>query len=123
MAVPMTAESAEASVLANELNASLRDAFANSIEYEKVYVLLIHWEDGESEIAEESQQLLSFFNDIWRFSTSIVPIPSERSQAALQNAISNFIFNCRLSKESLLLVHYGGHGDANAEELKAIWAA
>ena len=119
----MTGENSEEIALADELNVSLHDDFANSVEYEKVHVLLIFWEDGEPGIAEESQQLLAFFNDTWRFSTSIFRITSERSQAALQRAISDFIYSCHSSTKDLLLLHYGGHGDANAEELKAIWAA
>ena len=118
-----TAEHEEDLALVEELNASFKDGFPYSKGYETVLVLLICWEDGEPGITEETQQLLSFFNEIWGFSVTTVLIPSERSQASLQNTLSNLIITCSKSKGCLLLLHYGGYGDANPEELKAIWAA
>lgn len=116
-------ESENEIALADEFKAAFDDGFPKASDYKAVYVLLIYWADGEPGIIEEAERLLLYFRETWHFSVSSFPIPSDRSQAALQNEISNFIFNCQLSKESLLLVHYGGHGDANVEELKAIWAA
>jgi hypothetical protein len=109
--------------LADEFTAAFKDGFTKASDYKAVYVLVIYWADGEPGIVEEAERLLLYFRETWHFSVSSFAIPSGRSQAALQNEISRFIFNCQLSKESLLLVHYGGHGDANVKELRAIWAA
>lgn len=113
----------EETALADEFKTAFNDESPRASDYKAVYVLLIYWADGEAGIVDEAERLLLYFQNTWHFSVSTLPIPSDRSQLALGNEISTFILNCQWPKESLLLVHYGGHGDANAEKLKAIWAA
>jgi len=109
--------------LADELNNSLKTGFPLSSDYESVEVLLISWKDADDpEIAQEVENLRFFFENTWNFPATPVTIPPIRSQGALQSTLSQFIFNYKESKASLLIVYYAGHGDANPQEMKAIWA-
>lgn len=109
--------------LANELDRSLSRGFLHSADYDSVNVALLHWEEDDERFAQESQQLQSFFEDTWKYKTSVLPIPSDRPQAALQSDLAQFVMTYGASKQSLLIIHYGGHGDANPDQKKAVWAA
>lgn len=114
----------EEAALASELNSSFQNGLLPATEYNTVQVLLIHWiESDDSAIAGEIQKLQDFFHKTLNFSVLPIPIPSQKSQAALQRSITDVIFACEKSRESLLIVYYGGHGNANPELRRATWAA
>ncbi|KAL9610414.1 MAG: hypothetical protein Q9167_004869 [Letrouitia subvulpina] len=110
-------------LLADELNQSLRSGFLHSGEYESVNVLLMHWEDDDLGCLEELNMVKSFFEDSWHYNVHILSIPSERSQAALQSDLSQFILLYGSTVQSLLVIYYAGHGDPSLDRKRAIWAA
>lgn len=110
-------------LLADELSQSLRSGFLHSSEYDCVNVLLVYWEDDDLGCLEEINAVKSFFEDALHYDVLILPIPSERSQAALQSDLSQFVLLYGSTVQSLLVIYYAGHGDPSPDQKRAIWAA
>ena len=116
-------EAAESTALVNELSASLKQSFSTTFEYDSVHAILMYWEDDDLQVEDEIQRLKHLFTDTWQFGVSTLRIPSERPQATLQTDLSRLVFGYGVSASSLIIIYYGGHGDANPGEKKAVWAA
>ena len=113
----------DSNLLVDELSQSLRSGFLRSGEYDAVNVLLIHWEDDDLGCIKEIEMVKSFFEDACHYDVHILPIPSERSQAALQSDLSQFVLLYGSRAQSLLLIYYAGHGDPSVDRKRAVWAA
>ena len=110
-------------LLVDELSQSLRSGFSHSGEYDSVNVLLVYWEDDDLGCFEEIKAVKSFFEDAWHYDVHILPIPAERSQAALQSDLSQFVLLYGSTVQSLLVIYYAGHGDPSLDRKRAVWAA
>jgi hypothetical protein len=101
--------------------------------YDLVRFLGLFWEDGDKAYRAESEKLKNYFEKTFGFvDGETFPIPSQDSHLALAACIDQGILNmnkCFHDRQSgLLIIHYGGHGDENANESKhekqrCVWAA
>ena len=115
-------------VLKERINEQLQRS--STAEYGYIKVLLLFWAGSTPEHAsfqEEGRRLGKFFSDKFNFPVAEFPIPSVLPQLQLTERIASEIVVA--SKEvqarrdpSLLIIHYGGHGDEDDEERRAIWA-
>ncbi|MCJ1307052.1 hypothetical protein MMC25_000698 [Agyrium rufum] len=76
---------------------------------------------------EEALKIVKLFRNGFHYHAERYAIPSEGSQKALSKRIVDFI-DAHDETENLLVVHYGGHGDENADqnlddERRSVWAA
>jgi hypothetical protein len=112
----------------DELNEHLKGDFHPKDEYHSVNVLLIWWEDSDLPgFKSEAQDLEKVFSECFGFSVQHYSIPSKQSQLSLERKIINVILD-HCSKGSLLIIHYGGHGDEDddrtlKQERQSVWAA
>lgn len=114
--------------LTEELKEQLKDGFRSFDEYHSVCVLLLWWEDGDSPgFKLEAEALQELFLKSFYFFTETYSIPSEKAQLSLDQRINNLILQ-HSSDGSLLIIHYGGHGDEDDDrtsnrERQSVWAA
>ncbi|KAL8858201.1 MAG: hypothetical protein Q9178_005213 [Gyalolechia marmorata] len=105
----------------------LQKAIANSFPrprtlYTSVHVLLLRWVEDDLNVQEELTTLKAVFDNQYGFATEQWNIPSQNSTRALQSKLYDFQ-NCHQSEDELLIVYYGGHGDADRRRGRSIWAA
>lgn len=85
--------------------------------YVEVYVLLFYWEDTRSSGFKEKRDVLEklFYTDFNYTQDYVtrIEIPLHQSDFALEQRI--FVFILRKGKDSLLIIHYGGHDDADED--------
>jgi hypothetical protein len=108
-------------------------AFTRTRYYACVKVLTIYWKDGHDGFKEEARELGEMFRDEFQYSVEEFSIPSSRSLLHLSNFITQsllYVTSIAEAKEasSLLIIHYGGHGDMNddrdkGEERRSVWTA
>ncbi|KAL8853690.1 MAG: hypothetical protein Q9221_001501 [Calogaya cf. arnoldii] len=104
----------------------LQKAIANSFprpktSYSSVHVLLLRWAGDDLNVQKEITPLEDVFEHQYKFNTEQWDIPSQSSTRALQTKLYDFQ-NCHQSEDELLIVYYGGHGDADRRG-RSIWAA
>lgn len=93
--------------------------------YRNVSVIAIVWEEGDeqAEFLAEAKQFEEVFNQTFNFTTDIFKIPTEDCQLKLKHAISKLLREAGQA-DSLLILHYGGHGYSTPEnEYRSVWAA
>ncbi|KAL8915002.1 MAG: hypothetical protein Q9171_000442 [Xanthocarpia ochracea] len=105
----------------------LQKAIANSFPrpstlFTSVHVLLLRWVEDDLNVQEELTALKAVFDNQYGFATEQWNIPSQNSTRALQSKLYDFQ-NCHQSEDELLIVYYGGHGDADRRRGRSIWAA
>ncbi|KAL8732293.1 MAG: hypothetical protein Q9166_002865 [cf. Caloplaca sp. 2 TL-2023] len=105
----------------------LQKAISNSFPrpktlYTAVHVLLLRWAEDDLNVQEELATLKRVFESQFRFATEQWDIPSQNSTRALQTKLYNFQ-DTHQSEDELLIVYYGGHGDADRRRGRSIWAA
>ncbi|KAL8680082.1 MAG: hypothetical protein Q9224_006975, partial [Gallowayella concinna] len=105
----------------------LQKAIANSFPrpktlYIAVHVLLLRWAEDDLNVQEELTVLKTVFEDQFKFATEQWDIPSHNSTRALQTKLYDFQ-NAHQSEDELLILYYGGHGDADRRRGRSIWAA
>ena len=114
--------------LKDRFNSKLKGVFRAENDYPEVYVLLIYWHDaGFSGFKEEADALEELFTTDFNYPRDHITrfeIPLNKSQIALEIAILSFLLNKR--QDSLLIIHYGGHGDADDDNdsqkpRRAVW--
>ncbi|KAL2065985.1 hypothetical protein VTL71DRAFT_2056 [Oculimacula yallundae] len=114
----------------NRFNQQLSARFPVSNDYSHVHVLLIYWEScdipkEEKNFRDEADDLERLFKIDFHYDVSHFAIPSEESQLALEGAIIQFML--KRSPNTLLIIHYGGHGDpddtAGEHRRQAVWAS
>lgn len=91
--------------------------------YDVVNVLRIYWKDADGVHREESETLRDFLKDQFGYSDcEEFAIPSEDSHLELDVFVNQSIVKInrqlRQHRSGLLLVHYGGHGDDDANDTR-----
>ena len=114
------------------LRGRLNDEFSTGLrlrnKYQGAAVLALYWEAADDAGYEkEATDVVSLFRDKLHYHAEAFAIPSNKSQKALSKRIIDFI-DVHDGEERLLVVHYGGHGDENADralddERRSVWAA
>lgn len=84
-------------------------------------VLLLRWTDDDLSIQVELDRLRDVFELQFRFATEQWNIPSLNPTRALQAKLYDFQ-EAHQSESELLIVYYGGHGEASRRG-KSVWAA
>ena len=118
------AMSQSASALQDELTAELDryQPFRGSY-YAAVTALMLVWQDDDLGCINEVRELSVILEQVFHYTVRQFLIPSERSQASLGRAVSDFLYD-HGSCGNLVLIYYGGHGDPDLEGGKeAVWAA
>ncbi|KAL8789317.1 MAG: hypothetical protein Q9213_001240 [Squamulea squamosa] len=105
----------------------LQKAIANSFPrpktlYTSVHVLLLRWAEDDLNVQQELSTLKGVFENQYNFATEQWDIPSQNPTRALQAKLYDFQI-CHQSEDELLIVYYGGHGDADRRRGRSIWAA
>ena len=113
--------------LMKRLDEQLQLGIRHRNRYSAAAVLTLYWEEADKGYQKEATDVVDFFQCSLHYEAEIFSIPSEKSQKALSDRIHEFI-NHHDGVEKLLVVHYGGHGDENAdrdkdEERRSVWAA
>jgi len=113
-------------VLKEQLNKSLEDRFKRSTDYDAVSVLVIYWKDAPDKGYEaEATQIGGFFGAEFGYSVEYYDIPSADSELELDLRINTFLRDNR-KVETLLIIHYGGHGNADnkrGQSRQSVWCA
>lgn len=113
-------------VFANDLNQALKGSFPqNGNPYTAVHVLLLRWTDDDLQVQSEITKLRKVFERQFRFTTEEWQIPSEPGNGptrALQSKLYDFQ-DSHQSGSELLIVYYGGHGEADPRRGRSIWRA
>lgn len=97
-------------------------------QFDDVIVLLIYWKDSDiSGFRDEADQLASFFETRFKYTIFRFEIPSTESFFALNDKVLKIIQQYN-TPSSLILIHYGGHGDEDADSgserlRRGVWAA
>lgn len=97
--------------------------------YVTVTVLVLYWEAGEPGFKREAQAVHTVFKDSFHFTVSEVPIQSNNAYFQVLGVISQVLArDDTTSGSSLLIIHYGGHGDLDddrhgGQEGRAVWSA
>ncbi|KAF2735737.1 hypothetical protein EJ04DRAFT_511528 [Polyplosphaeria fusca] len=109
-----------------------RSAFANQLasyqghrnqRYASVNVLLLSWSANDLPICEERDALEEMFRQIFIYGTERYEIPSKRSEELLGKALEQFLKR-HGAPDSLVIVHYGGHGGPPKDgSTECEWAA
>lgn len=105
----------------------LQDAISDSFPrpkapYTSVHVLLLRWVEDDLNVQEELTSLKRVFEHQFRFATEQWDIPSQNPTRALQTRLYDFQ-DAHQSENELLIVYYGGHGDADRRRGRSIWTA
>jgi len=83
-------------------------------------VLLLSWEDDNLGVLNEIDELDDVFRRIYHFEVERWKIPSKRSHNTLAAKLLAFLDEYE-SKETLLIVYYGGHGSMN-DDRQCVWS-
>lgn len=116
----------ELSTSVQELNKDLASSI-NKRDCRKVEALMLYWEDGDEDFKKEARSVQQVWEDVFHFTVTHYPIPSNNSYFALFATLCNHISSLG-DGSSLLIIHYGGHGDADddkslGQECRSVWAA
>lgn len=84
-------------------------------------MLLLRWTDDDLNIQVELDRLRDVFDCQFKFATEQFNIPSINSTRTLQSKLYEFQ-EAHQSQSELLIVYYGGHGEASRRG-KSVWAA
>ena len=97
-------------------------AFPSSSEskYQRVVVLLLRWEDDDTDVAKDLSKLQDVFEKCYHFTTKTWIIPSSRSDATLSQCLYDFR-DANASSGNLLIVYYGGRSDQAAHTTANYW--
>lgn len=109
---------------ANDLNQALKNSFPaprNSYPYTAVYVLLLRWTDDDLMVQSEVSSLRNVLERQFSFNVEEWRIPGRGAYRALQEKVYGFQ-NAHQSESELLIVYYGGHGEADRRG-RSIWRA
>jgi hypothetical protein len=103
------------SLVKEELDKSLKGRFKLTTDYDAVAVLVIYWkkcnDKGYKDEAHEDGEL---FSKDFGYSVQYYKIPTIDSELEIDARINNYLRDNR-KVETLLIIHYGGHGNADDE--------
>ena len=109
-----------------DLNKSLNDLLGPNGErgYSDVQVVLFYWKEGDKDFKDEAQKMEGFLRKNFGYPVSYFEIPSDEPQLRTTREITDIALRCN-SRRHLTIIHYGGHGDkdANDDRRKGVWAA
>jgi hypothetical protein len=101
--------------------------------YEVVKFLGLFWEDGHQSYRDEAEELQGYFAKTFGFTNGDqFPIPTSDSHLKLSTVIGNSIVSMHEQmgdqQSGLMIIHYGGHGDEDADQARkqkqrSVWAA
>ena len=85
--------------------------------YDSVSVLCIYWEGSESlGFQKEAREVMKLFSEDFQFKTQEYAIPSLSAHHNLCKRACRFIDDENYQDpRTLLIIHYGGHGDPNTQ--------
>ena len=109
---------------ANDLDRALQSSFPaskDSYPYTAVHVLLLRWSDDDLSVQSEINGLKIVFERYFGFEVQEWQIPSKGGHRALQAKIYGFQIAHQIESE-LLIVYYGGHGEADRRG-RSVWRA
>ncbi|KAL8958678.1 MAG: hypothetical protein Q9193_004313 [Seirophora villosa] len=110
-------------VFTEDLQKAISSSFPRkATPYTSVHVLLLRWAEDDLNVLDELTTLKRVFENQFRFATEQWDIPSQNSTRALQTKLYNFQ-DAHQNENELLIVYYGGHGDADRRRGRSIWAA
>lgn len=109
----------------------LNDDLRSSIEqngHSRVEALVLCWEDGEDDFKKEALRVKHLWENVFHFPTTVFLIPSKNSHFAVLQSVAGKLCSVQERGPSLLVLHYGGHGDADddkhsGQEKRSVWAA
>lgn len=106
-----------------ELAASLEDYQPRRQQrYSAVNVLLLYWKDADIPSGKDSKDLGRMFREHFNYRTHCYEIPSsDQAGLSLTVHLSHFLKDYGGS-DDLVLVHYGGHGEASDAQSQCTWA-
>lgn len=116
----------EDSDISRQLNRSISKIVIDNKGYKAAHAILISWADADDkEIANEVKLVRSLFEEQFGFNVSEYLIPSEDPELNLQRILIDICmsYNRGHDANDLLVFYYAGHGDANPDQGRAIWAA
>ena len=119
--------------LKNHFNKSLKGLSQKQLnDYTTIRVLLLYWDCEEVDdrnkatFKSEAYGLESYFRSQLNYNAvEHFPIPTSDSQLSLSNKIGQTLISAN-DPSSLLIIHYGGHGDediANGGLQRSVWSA
>ena len=110
-------------IFAKDLDQALKNSFpCTATLYTAVHVLLLRWLDDDLEVQTEISKLQSVFANDFFFQVEQWQIPSMNPTRALQTKLYSFQ-EAHQDEKELLIVYYGGHGDADTRRGRSIWRA
>lgn len=96
--------------------------FSERVEYTAVTALLLYWEENDINPEQEVDAVRELFEKDFGYTSMTFRIPSRRAQQELNREVSALVANYSKKLDSLILIYYAGHGDADDNE-KSLWAA
>jgi hypothetical protein len=112
--------------LKEELNKSLEGRFKRTTDYDAVAVLVIYWKKCKDKgYEDEAHQVGELFTKDFGYSVQFYEIPAADSELEMDARINKFLRDNR-KVETLLIIHYGGHGNADDEygqNKESVWCA
>lgn len=114
----------------NDLLHSLNECLKTSVQirsYSTVEALVFYWEEADREYKEEGEAVCQMFQDVFNFPVTKSAIPTSRSYLHVLSIVSKALAR-ESDGSSLLVIHYGGHGDRDndrdqGQERRSVWAA
>ena len=93
-------------------------------DYKLVSMLVLYWqESNEPGFKDEAHRIGEVFTNEFHYDVEYFAIPLENSHRRLDSKI-NSLLDDHEDPDHLIIIHYGGHGDADIEnERLAVWAA
>ena len=96
-------------------NKRLSDHFSRdrNCDYDRVFVLLIYWEESDMpQCKDESEQLGTLFRSVFNYQDiDYFAISQIDSDLDVDKRLYEFVEQLKTHKNSLEIIHYGGHGD------------
>ena len=84
--------------------------------YDSVSVLCVYWEGSEIlGFQKEAREVMKLFSEDFQFKTQEYAIPLVYADLKLHGRIHQFIEAEKQDPRTLLIIHYGGHGDPNTQ--------
>ncbi|CAG8953482.1 hypothetical protein HYFRA_00010232 [Hymenoscyphus fraxineus] len=114
------------------LNQKIGSAIRSN-KYVSIKVLILYWCEGDEGFKTEGREFGLLLQDTFQYAIEEFAIPSSQSELHLRGVVNRILLELATTSEeknasSLLIIHYGGHGDKNddrhaGEERRAVWAA
>ena len=109
--------------IATTFHESTRDFFRERIEYKRITALLVRWEESDlNGLVSELETVHELFEKDLGYLVENYQIPLKNSQQELNQHVAEFISSYSRNYDTLIILHYSGHGDED-EDGQAIWTA